>query len=904
MLRLLLITFILLGGHLHLQAQGYLRTQGTAIVNEQGDTVILRGMGLGGWMVQEGYMLQTAAFANPQHKIREKIEELIGPADTEAFYDGWLANHCREADVDSLKSWGFNSIRLPMHYNLYTLPIEDEPVAGQQTWLSKGFDMTDSLIAWCKKRDMYVVLDMHATPGGQGYDQGISDYDPTKPSLWESELNKQKLIALWTRLARRYADEPWVAGYDLINEPNWDLPGGVALRELYGRLTDSIRAVDGKHIIFIEGNWFANDFTGLTPPWDPNMVYSPHKYWSLNDEGSMNFATRLRDQYNIPLYLGETGENSNVWFRDAVRLFEGLGIGWAWWPLKKIDAIAGPLSITKTNDYQSLLNYWQNGGAKPSQEFARNTLMELTENLKIENCRYQPDVTDALFRQVYADTAIPFRTQQIPGVVYATDYDLGSNHVAYFDTEVATYHLSTTNFTAWNRGYTYRNDGVDMERCEDNVNTNGYNVGWLNQGEWMQYDVVVAKEAVYDIELRMANGGFEGAFHFEANGNPISGRKAVPHTGDYQSWETVTLTDVVLTPAINKLRFYADGDNFNVSSFHFVEKGATTSLETKYLWARTKDPQTIALTLNKPITGPLSNVADLFEIKVAGNEKAISSVALDPKNPQVIQLSLSYVIQPEEEIRIEYDGTTINATDGTALETFSRRFVENTVPYVHILPTKIEAEQYFFQYGTAQATAFDNGRGTMVSDMGEGEYLDYYIEVPTQGRYEITFRTAAATETGEFKIERVDDKGIAHILETATFNPTGDGQNWSDTKVDLFLPVGRHHLRLEISQSDFNFNWMEFALLVSNQPKAPKQQVSLYPNPTQGLFTLSGSFEAAQALELRVFDQMGRQVLTETFAASASFTRQLDLSREPIGTYVLLLRMADGQVVTKRVIKQ
>mgnify|MGYP000093379529 FL=1 len=70
-------------------AQHFLSTSGKAIVNENQDTVLLRGMGLGGWMVQEGYMLQTAGFANPQHEIRATIEDLIGEASTEEFYD-WL----------------------------------------------------------------------------------------------------------------------------------------------------------------------------------------------------------------------------------------------------------------------------------------------------------------------------------------------------------------------------------------------------------------------------------------------------------------------------------------------------------------------------------------------------------------------------------------------------------------------------------------------------------------------------------------------------------------------------------------------------------------------------------------------------------------------------------------------
>ncbi|PLX12205.1 MAG: glycosyl hydrolase family 5, partial [Marinilabiliales bacterium] len=107
-------------------AQG-LRTQGKKIVNQDGEEIILRGMGLGGWMLQEGYMMQSSEVADTQHEFRNRLIALMGEEKTNEFYDAWLANHVTRADIDSLADCGFNSIRLPMHYNLFTLPIEDEP---------------------------------------------------------------------------------------------------------------------------------------------------------------------------------------------------------------------------------------------------------------------------------------------------------------------------------------------------------------------------------------------------------------------------------------------------------------------------------------------------------------------------------------------------------------------------------------------------------------------------------------------------------------------------------------------------------------------------------------------------------------------------------------------------------
>ena len=178
-----------------------LSTSGHNIVNSNNEEVLLRGVGLGGWMLQEGYMMNSNGAADTQHEFKQKLINLIGETETQVFYDNWLDNFVTEEDIDSIGSWGYNSVRLAMHYNLFTLPIEDEPVAGENTWLNKGFEMLDSLLDWCESNKMYLILDLHGAPGGQGKNADISDYDPSKPSLWENNLNKEKTVALWKKLA-------------------------------------------------------------------------------------------------------------------------------------------------------------------------------------------------------------------------------------------------------------------------------------------------------------------------------------------------------------------------------------------------------------------------------------------------------------------------------------------------------------------------------------------------------------------------------------------------------------------------------------------------------------------------------------------------------------------------------
>lgn len=883
-----------------------LSTNGKAIVNENGDTIILRGMGLGGWMLQEGYMLQTASFANAQHQIRNKIEELIGPANTNIFYDAWLNNHMRKIDVDSLKAWGFNSVRLPMHYNLYTLPIEEEPVPGENTWLTRGWELTDSLISWCAQNEMYVILDLHAAPGGQGYDQGISDYDPSKPSLWESSENKAKTVELWKRIAERYADEQWVAGYDLLNEPNWNLPGGTSLRNLYNDIVAAIRTVDTEHIIFIEGNWFANDFTGLTPPWDDNMVYSPHKYWSYNDQASIQWALNIRDAHNVPLYFGESGENSNTWFRDAIRLFEDEGIGFAWWPLKKVESISCPLSITKTPAYSTLLDYWENGGTAPSPTYAFNTLMELTENLRLENCFHQKDVADAIIRQVQSDEAIPYNTQSIPGIVYATDFDLGKAGVSYFDTQNANYHLSTGSYTPWNNGWQYRNDGVDIEKSTDNINTNGFVVGWIEEGEWMQYDVDVTETAVYDINVRVANGDYTGVFYLTADGAAITTPRYVPHTGSWQSWTTLTIPNVVMSTDIEKIRLNAIGSNFNLNSFEFVAQGPTTDLETEYLSSHTNSSNEIQLNLNKPLDPSTVNISNEFLIYADGEQLPIISATLNPDSTRMITFIVNHNITYDESLKMTYNGEQINAMDGTTLSTFFLEDIENREPIIHPIPGRMEAEEHFYQLGTQEENTSDDGGGKNIAFMDVGDYLDYYIDVTSWGTYRADYRTASESEDGgAIQMQLVHPDGSTSILQSTNFSSTGGWQDWETTIGQEFaIAPGKKHIRLLVTESGFNLNWIEFDFVSSVREIEVFEAISLFPNPTSGFFTIQGELKNQQDITIEIYNVLGQMLKQEKLSQVKVFEKSLDLGNFHTGNYILRIVTTDGHQKSLSILKR
>lgn len=553
-----------------------LKTSGQKIVNDKGENIQLRGLGPGGWMLQEGYMLKTADFAGPQYKIKEKIAELIGEDGMNEFYKAYLKNGITKEDIDFLAKSGFNSIRLPMHYNLYTLPIEKEPVKGKDTWLEEGFKMTDDLLQWCADNKIYLILDLHAAPGGQGNDVNISDNDKSKPSLWANEENQRKTIAFWKKLAERYKDSPWIGGYDLINEPNINFTGknpngtdeisNAPLWKLQKDITAAIREVDKKHIIFIEGNGWGNNYNGLPAIWDNNMAFSFHKYWNYNDDQTLQFALDLRKKHNMPIWLGETGENSNVWFTELIQLLDQHNIGYAFWPMKKIDNIAGITNVKITPEYEKLLDYWKNGGEKPSKEYAKKALMQIADNYKLSNTEIKKDVIDAMFRQTKDASTKPFKNHQVPGRIFASEYDLGRMGSAYLDKDFINLWVSDpAKRSEWNSGQQMRNDGVDIYKCNDKI-TNQYYVGKTESGEWLQYTVQSKGDKNYTFDIRYASAT-DSKIRIETASGKVLATVSLASSGGNENWKTVSVKNISLQKGENSIRIFFENDGVNLNYF-------------------------------------------------------------------------------------------------------------------------------------------------------------------------------------------------------------------------------------------------------------------------------------------------------------------------------------------------
>ena len=796
-----------------------LKTEGKIIVDGDGNEVLLRGYAPGGWLLIEGYMMhETDGSIGAQHQIKSNLVSLMGAEKTEEFFKKWRENHFTKRDVDSLASWGFNSIRVPLHYNLFTLPIQEEPSAGENTWLEEGFSIVDNVLAWAKPHNMYVILDLHAAPGGQGRNTDISDYDPNKPSLWESEQNKSKTVALWRKIAERYKDNEWIGGYDLLNETNWDLPEGKDLKDLFVRITNAIREVDDKHIIIIEGNDYANNFTGLLPPWDDNMAYSFHKYWNSTNEDDLNWILPIREQYDVPLWMGESGENSNTWYTDAVSLFENNNVGWAWWAMKKIGSVNSPYRIVVNDGYQKILNYWKDEGDKPTEQEAYDAMMKLADNALSENCLYRKGISDALLRQPHTNATLPFKERQvIPGVVYLSDYDLGKNNYAYYDKDVATYHQSSGSFVAWNRGWRYRNDGVDIEDNNDNTNSNGYHLGFVDKGELTKYSVKINSSGIYRVRVRHASEQTGGQLYLSLNDQNATPILTTNSSGSWFSFINTAIDGVILEEGEHSLKVHFNSAvPVNIISLQFEKTGEISSAPFNSISGKTgSDEKSVEVFLNQEIlSSSVSGSLDKFTVNVNGEDKNISSVTVSQSKSKTLILNLADNLLYTDEIKVSYSGDLIKSKNSKTLNSFTNLEVVNDLDPRFVVPGKVQVEDFIRMFGLGTEDTTDEGGGSNIGYTDTGDYADYKIFTNSSSKYTVDFRIASESNGGKISLSLVEENSSREyvVLSEVDFPSTGGWQEWTTITANLEnnMPKGIFNLRLKVLDGGFNMNWMNF----------------------------------------------------------------------------------------------
>lgn len=393
------------------RVKGFLRAEGTSIVNEDGEEIILAGWGLGNWLLQEGYMwkAKNTRFDRP-HRIEGVIRELTGSKYSEEFWKKFRQEYITKEDIRLMAEQGYNSVRIPFNFRVL---MEDEPGIS---WKEEGFKLLDQCIDWCEEYKIYVFLDLHGAPGGQT-GANIDDCVDDIPRLFTDKDSWDKGIRLWKKLAERYKDRWIVGGYDLLNEPI--RPGSPQVKNVdyllprlvkfYEEVIAAIRQVDTKHMLSIEGHHWSTDTSIFYKKYDDNMVIHFHRYACLPQIDSLKEFIEVSNKLNVPLWLGETGENINEWYTALYPLSAELNIGYNLWPWKKMSCTNSPFSVEMPEGWDKIIGYIE-GEAHPGYEEATEILNSYLENIKVQNCKYNSEVRSHVFRT--------------PGcTVRATDFD-------------------------------------------------------------------------------------------------------------------------------------------------------------------------------------------------------------------------------------------------------------------------------------------------------------------------------------------------------------------------------------------------------------------------------------------------------------------------------------------------
>jgi len=410
--------------------------------------------------------------------------------------------------------------------------------------------------------------------------------------------------------------------------------------------------------------------------------------------------------------------------------------------------------------------------------------------------------------------------RSLPGTVQSEDFDDGGEGVAYHDVESANY------------GGAYRNTGVDIQGTSDAGG--GYNIGWMAVGEWLKYTVNVSTAGRYTLSSRVAGVVDGGVFHIEFNGIDKTGPLAVPNTGGWQTWQTVSLDNVVLDAGPQVMRLVLDnaGPDY-VANFNWIQATLTLSNNPpKVSLINPVDQATFSASQNISIAANASDVdGTVSQVDFFENGFLIGTATTSPYLVTWMNVGPgNYLLTAKVTDNIGNSSTSASRTIRVINGEASFTGLPQSIPGI------IQAEDFDGGgegVGFRDTDASNNGgqyRATAVDvetagdspgayNVGwtsAGEWLNYSVNVAADGLYTLQARVASSGDGGVFHIE------FDGVNKTGpmTNSDSGGWQTWRTlTKTNISLSGGPHIMRLVMDSNGANgtignFNYFTFTGLL------------------------------------------------------------------------------------------
>jgi glucose/arabinose dehydrogenase len=202
----------------------------------------------------------------------------------------------------------------------------------------------------------------------------------------------------------------------------------------------------------------------------------------------------------------------------------------------------------------------------------------------------------------------------IPGKVEIEDFDRGGEGIAYHETSVG------------NAGNQYRTtEDVDLQNCNEGT----YNIGWVSNGEWLEYTLNATVNSLYLVDVRLAAPGTGRRFHIEMDGTDISGSINVPNTGGFQTWQTMTVPLGTIPIGVHTFRFVFEANDLNVNYLDFKLAGALPVQIVSFDAQQTEQKN---IRLNWHVASQSNILA--YEVERSTDGKNFSTIAKVPANNQ------------------------------------------------------------------------------------------------------------------------------------------------------------------------------------------------------------------------------------------------------------------------------